>query len=265
MQLFYRELKAHRKGLFFWSLGMAFLVASDIAKFNAYKTSGTSLSSLIDKFPKSVQIIFGINGFDLSKASGYYGVLFLYLALMATIHAVLLGAEIISKEERDRTAEFLLVRPIGRRAVLRSKLFAGFCNLIVLNFVTLISSLIFISYFNKGNPLAHTVFIFMGGIFFLQLIFFTIGIAVATVRSKPKSSATIASSILLTTLILSYLIDFNDRFSSLKIFTPFKYFDAKTLLQQNGLDPKYVVLSLCIIVALLIISFTSYSKRDIDC
>ena len=49
--------------------------------------------------PKSLQAIMGTNSLDLSSVIGYYGLLYLYLVVMAGIHASMLGANIISKEE----------------------------------------------------------------------------------------------------------------------------------------------------------------------
>ncbi|MFI5270549.1 MAG: ABC transporter permease subunit [Candidatus Saccharimonadales bacterium] len=265
MQIFKRELRAHRLGLLFWSLGMIFLVVSGMAKFAAYQTSSTSLNALMNTFPHSMQVLFGINGFDLTKASGYYGVLYLYLALMAGIHAVLLGAEILSKEERDRTVEFLLVRPLSRSKILSEKIFAGFCMLVILNFLTLVSSLLSMAHYNHGNALASTIFVMMSGIFFIQIIFFAIGIAVAAIRTRPKASSTIASSILLGGLIIYYLVEFNSSFQNLKYLTPFQYFDGKVLLKNGSLDPLYVFLSLAIVLILSFMSFARYRSRDMDC
>ena len=45
---------------------------------------------------------------------------------MATVHAAMLGADIISKEERDKTAEFLFVKPISRNKIIISKLLGSF-------------------------------------------------------------------------------------------------------------------------------------------
>lgn len=244
---------------------MIFLVVSGMAKFAAYQTNSTSLNALMNTFPHSVQVLFGINGFDLTKASGYYGVLYLYIALMAGIHAVLLGAEILSKEERDRTVEFLLVRPLPRSKILSEKIFAGFCMLVILNFITLVSSLLAMAHFNHGNALAATIFVMMGGIFFIQIIFFTVGIGVAAMRSRQRASATIASSILLVAFIIYYLVEFNSAFINLKYLTPFQYFDAKVLLKNGSLNPIYVFLSLAIVLILTLTSFQRYRSRDMDC
>ena len=62
--------------------------------------------------------LLGFSDLDLSKVSGYYGMLFIYLLLMATIHAAMLGATIIAKEERDKTSEFLFVKPVSRSKVI---------------------------------------------------------------------------------------------------------------------------------------------------
>ena len=98
MNIFKRELKAHRWGLLFWSLGMISLVASGMAKFAAYEQAGQSVEDIMAALPKAVQVIFGLSGFDLTKASGFYGILFLYVAVMAAVHAVLLGSGLVSKE-----------------------------------------------------------------------------------------------------------------------------------------------------------------------
>jgi ABC-2 type transport system permease protein len=264
MNLFFRELKSHRKGLFFWCLGMAALVGSGMAKFAAYQDNGFSFNQLLDQFPKTMQVIFGLNGFDLTKASGFYGVLFLYIALMAAVHAVLLGSEIIAKEERDKTTEFLFVRPISRTKIITSKLAAGLCDLIILNAITLASSVIFVDYFNKGASVTKDILVLMAGLFFLQLIFFFIGMAVAGASKKPKTSASVATSVLLFTFILSYLIDFNSRLDFLKYFTPFKYFDARVLVASGRLDPVYVAISLAVIASLAYTTYSTYQGRDLN-
>ncbi len=107
MNIYRREMKAHRWGLLFWCLGMLFLVMSGMAKYAAYKGAGQSVAEIMAGIPKSMQVIFGLSGFDLTKASGFYGILFLYMAVMAAVHAVLLGASVIAEEERDKTSEFL--------------------------------------------------------------------------------------------------------------------------------------------------------------
>lgn len=263
MNVFLRELRAHRNGLIFWSIAMIFTVVSGIAKFSAYQTGGQSLASIVDQFPKTMQTVFGLTGYDLSTASGFYGVLFLYIVLVATVHAVLLGSEIIAKEERDKTSEFLFARPISRSRAITAKLSAGLINLVVINIVTLLSSLYFINYFTKGNTVS-SVYILMLAMFILQLIFFSIGSAFAGVIKKRKASASIATSVLLVTLILMFLINLNSRLEFLKYLSPFKYFEANAIQLHNSLNLTYVVISAVLIVISIFITYFAYSKRDLN-
>src|SRR5512137_2892016 len=137
MNVFLREMKAHRWGLFFWCIGIVLLVYAGMAKYAAYSAAGQSVVEVMDQLPKAIKVVFGLSGFDLGTAAGFYGVLFLYLAVMAAVHAVLLGAHLIAKEERDHTSEFLFAKPASRSKVITGKLLAGLVNLIVFNLVTL--------------------------------------------------------------------------------------------------------------------------------
>jgi len=265
MNVFIRELKVNRYPLLAWSVGVVLLIYSGMLKFAGYQSSGQSINQILDQLPKSVQAILGLNvGIDLSSAKGFYAILFFYIILVATIHSSLLGAGIISKEERDRTSEFLFVKPIPRAKVLTAKLLAAFCNILVLNLVTLVSSVCLVAIYNKGASATHDIILLMAGMFFLQLIFLSLGAAIAGISIKPKGSASIASAILLFTFLLSIFIDFYSKLENLKYLTPFKYFDAKSVLTSGKLDPFYLVLSAIIAVVLVATTYLFYTKRDLD-
>jgi len=243
---------------------MLAMVGSGMAKYGAYQSSGTSINTLMRQLPKAVQVIFGMSGFDLSKAIGFYGVLYMYLIVMATIHAVVLGSEIISKEERDRTSEFLFAKPVLRSKIITAKLLAALATMIVLNIVTLVSSILVVGYYNTAGSVTHDILTLMAGMFFLQLIFLSIGMSIAAISKKPKAAASMATAVLLVTFILSIIIDINSKLQFLKYVTPFKYFDAKNILPSGELDRVYIALSGVIIVALLTATFRFYAKRDLS-
>jgi ABC-2 type transport system permease protein len=264
MNIFIRELKAYKWGLFFWSFGMFALIASGMAKFSAYSASGQSANDIFGMFPRSVQVIFGISGFDLSKVSGFFGILFLYIALMGTIHAVLLGSDIISKEERDRTSEFLYVKPIDRARVLTFKMLAGLFDIVVLNLVTLFSSIYFVKQFSGGQSVNKDIEILTVALLFLQLIFFFVGFAVSAGSRKPKAAASTATTVLMLTFIISFVVELNDKLNFLKYLTPFEYFNARNILADGHLSPLYVSISIIIIAILIFVTYPTYRNRDLN-
>jgi ABC-2 type transport system permease protein len=200
---------------------------------------------------------------DLSKVNGYYAMLFLYLLLMATIHAGMLGATIIAKEERDKTSEFLFVKPVSRSTIITAKLAAAFTNIVIFNLVTFLSSIVLIGKYSKGVAVNGDIALLMAGMFILQLLFLVIGSALAAVKRKPKTAASLATGILLLTYMLSIVIDLNENMDSLKYFTPFKYFEAKNIMYGGGLDSICVVISIVLITALSIVTYVFYKKRDL--
>jgi ABC-2 type transport system permease protein len=262
MNIFLREMKAHRWNLIFWSLGMIFMVMAGMAKFAAYEQAGQTAADLMAQLPKGMQVIFGLSGFDLMKASGFYGVLFLYLAVMGSVHAVLLGANLISKEERDKTSEFLFAKPVSRATTLTGKLLAGFAQVVILNAVTWASSLYFVGYYGKGEAVGREIALLMVGLLFLQVIFLSIGAVVAGVARKPRFASGRATSVMLVTFLLYYFVNMDSKLEFLKYFTPFKYFDA-ALVMKDGLDPVFIVISLVIIAAALVGTYRFYEARDL--
>ena len=265
MNIFIREMKAHRKSLIIWCIGMLFLVSSGMAKFVALNVAGgQNMNDLMAKMPKSMQTIFGTGSFDLSKASGFYGVLFLYLVLMATIQAAMIGSDIVSKEERDKTSEFLFAKPISRNKIVTQKLLAALLNIIIINIMTLISSIVIVGKYSKGEAVTGKIMILMSAMFILQLIFLFVGTALAAISKNPKTAVSGATGILLFTYILSVLIDMNTSFANLKYITPFKYFDAKSLMYGGGFNSFFVILSIVIIAILLCITYIFYRKRDLN-
>ncbi len=263
MNVFIREMKANTKSLIIWGIAIVLMIVSSMGKYASLSLSGQSVNDLMGQMPNSLKAIMGLGTFDLSTASGYFGVLFIYLAVMTTIHAVLLGANIISKEERDRTSEFLFIKPASRDRIIAAKLIASLVNILMINLVTLSSSILLVQKYAEGETVAGDLTRLMMGMFIIQLIFLFIGTAIAAISENPKSATSISSGILLSTFILSIVIDMNARLASLKYFTPFKYFDAKNIMYGRGFEFVYLAISVVLIAFLVRMTFISYKKRDL--
>jgi ABC-2 type transport system permease protein len=264
MNVFWREMKAQRKSLIIWCIGIILLIISGMNKYGSFSGTGESMNDLMADMPKSMQVFMGSGGFDLSKVSGYYGVLYLYLILMATIHAVMLGATIIAKEERDKTSEFLFVKPMSRKTIITSKLAAAATQLLIFNLVTFISSSIVVQNYGEGEgDILYVITLLMIGMFILQVLFMVIGSGVAAVLHHPKRAGSLSTGILLLFFVLSIATDLNENLNGLKYMTPFKYFDAKDLMDSGGLDPIFTSLSLLFIGVLIIITYVFFQKKDL--
>jgi len=264
MNIFNREMKAHRKSLIIWGIGIILMIFSGMGKYTTLYSTNNSMNDVMAKMPNGLKAIMGGGFFDLSKASGFYGVLFLYLVLMATIHAAMLGADIISKEERDKTFEFLMVKPISREKIITSKLLAALLNIVIFNIINFVFSIIIVSKYAKGESVIGNIAILMVGMFILQLMFLLIGTAIAAISKNPKTASSLSTAILLSTFMLSIIIDLNEKLINLKYLTPFKYYEAKNLMYGGGFNAIFLIISFLIIVICFFITYIFYKKRDLN-
>ncbi len=263
MNIFLREMKANLTSLFFWSLGMLFMIIGGMAKFATYVNSGQSITDLISQIPATLRAVLGFGDFDLTKASGFYGMLYLYLLLMTTIHAAMLGSNIIAKEERDKTTEFLMVKPMSRSRILTAKLAAGLANIALLNLVTMALSISIVGQYSTGEAITGDILILMAGMFILQVVFLFLGAGISAVSRDPKISASIATTVLLGAYLISVAVDMSSSLNALRYLTPFKYFEAAPLMATGGFDVISVMLSLGIIIVSGFATYYFYNRRDL--
>ena len=257
-------MKSHRKSLVFWSIGVFLMVASGMVKYESLSSSGQPMNEMLAGMPKSLLAVLGIGEFDISTATGYYGLLFIYLLLMATIHAAMLGATIIAKEERDKTTEFLFVKPVSRNQIITAKLLAAFVNILILNLVTFISSVLLVGKYSDGGVVTGDIAITMAGMFILQILFMVIGSSLAAVKKNSKAAASLATGVLLLTYVISVAIDLNENIEGLKYLTPFKYFEAKSVMFGAGFELIFVLLSVVLIAGLTVVTYVFFKKRDLN-
>lgn len=262
MNVYIREMKAHRKSLIIWCIGMIALIGSGMGKFAGFSSSGQSMNELMAQMPKSLQAFLGVGSLDMSTASGFYGVLFLYIVLLTTIHATMIGATIISKEERDKTVEFLFVKPMPRKKIIGIKLLAALTQVGILSIITWSASLLIVGRYSEGESIISDIGITMFGMVILQVLFLVIGTAIAASTKKPGKAATLAAAVLLVTFILSFAIDLSEKIEGLKYLTPFKYFEAKNVMDA-GLELIFVGISVVLIGVLAVSTFVLYDKRDL--
>lgn len=263
--IFYREILSRRASILFWSLGMFLLVASGVAKFYGYSDNGHSnINQMLGMFPHSLQVLFGLNGFDLTRPTGAYGILFMYVVLTVAVHATLLGVGLITSEEQNKTAEFLFTKPVSRAHILWSKVSAGLVVLGIINLVTLASSLVIVDHYSKTASGNGELLLLDAALFFLQLLFFTFGATIAAINRDVKSAAGRATALLVGFFVLYFAINLNGNIEYLKYFTPFKYYEAQLLLRDHHLDLSSVGLTALLLAICLSITYIFYKKRELS-
>ncbi len=262
MNIFIRELRANLKSLLIWSIIITFLIIMSAAKFSGF-ASDPEMLKMLDSMPPALLDALSMSAFNLTTLSGFYGVMFIYFALMAAIAAAMWGSDIISKEERDKTVEFSLVLPVSRSRVITAKALAALVNCVAFVLITWGVSLVAVRSYHPDQAFYDFLALEMRAIFAIALIFLAIGLLLGCAMKRYKRSASVAVAIILVAYFVSIITVMQERLDFLKYFTPFKYFDAGELFRSGRMDSTYLVLSAAIIVVCVTAAYWIYNRRDL--
>ncbi|RMG94324.1 MAG: ABC transporter [Chloroflexi bacterium] len=262
MNIFLRELRANLKSLIIWSVIMGLLIVIAAGKFAAYE-GNPELLAILDSMPSAMLDAFSLRAFNLTTLSGFFGVMFVYFGLLGAIAAAMWGSDIISKEERDKTAEFSLVLPVTRSRLVTAKALAALVNCIAFVLITWGLSLVAAQQYNPDQAFYEFLALEMQAMLTIELIFLAIGLLLGCALKQYKRSSAIAISIILATYFMSILSGMQEDLDFLKYFTPFKYFDAGKLFRTGKMDGTFLLISAVIIVVSLAGAYWSYNRRDL--
>ena len=262
MNIFLREVKANFRSLLIWGVVTILFIFMGITKFSAYE-GNPELLEILDTMPAAILEAFRFNAFNLTTITGFYGVMFGYFSLIATISAAMWGSDIISKEERDKTVEFTLTLPITREKLVTSKILAAVVNCICLLLIIWGASMAAVAQYNPDSAFYEFLALSMVSLFIIQMVFLSVGIFLGCSMKQYKRAGAVAVSILLGTYFLSIISGLNENLEFLKIFSPFTYFNPATLLHESTIDVGYVFLSLGIVAVLIMGGYYTYARRDL--
>ena len=140
LELVSGPLRAMRRATFWWSLGLAALVAGTISVWPAFRGS-SGISQAIDQLPSGVVQAFGLADFGTPAGFLRANLYDFFLPLLIVIAAVVLANGQTASEEAAGRLELYLAQPIDRRAVLLCRAIAGLIALVVISVVLLIVQL----------------------------------------------------------------------------------------------------------------------------
>jgi ABC-2 type transport system permease protein len=170
---------------------------------------------------------------------------------------------LVSVEEREWTAEFLLAKPVGRRQILTSKLLAALSGLILTDVVVWIASLVCIQLF-KGDATYETgsLLLLLLSVVPFQLFFLAVGLVVSLLVKRIRSVTPYSMALGFGMYVLSAFGDMLGE-SALEKITPFKHFEPRYIIQHGAYDLPLVLVSVSVIVISVIGSYVLYTRRDI--
>ncbi|MCF7924658.1 MAG: ABC transporter permease [Candidatus Izimaplasma sp.] len=258
------EFKRNYKSLILWTAIIAGLAGLMLFLFPAFENSFEDMEEFIDIYPPEFLEAFGMGegGLDMTEIYGWFGIEgYLFVTLIGGSYAAILGGSILSKEEDDKTVEFLLSKPISRTKVLFGKVIVVGINLFILNLVVSIVLLIAFSIFAKLNVAVWLLYSFAPLI--LQAIFASLSLLVSIFVTKSRKVLSIALGLVIGLYVVDLISKLTEEAEFLKYITPYEYVNAPTIVNDHMIKPLYLLLSVLIIGIAIVFTWRLYLKKDI--
>src|SRR3989304_6296541 len=145
--IYRHELRTRLRSVVIWSLAVTAIVLFYFSFFSVFADQAALMNQMLERFPPQLRAAFGMDAMDLSTVLGFYSFIFLFVQLCLAIQAGNYGFGLVSIEESELTADFLLSKPVSRTQVLTSKLLAALTSLSLTNAVIWASSFASIAVF----------------------------------------------------------------------------------------------------------------------
>ncbi len=264
MNLYLREFNRNKKELLIWTVIISTLLIMVMAFYPSISKDIQMYEQMIETLPKPVIAMFNLDDLSMGDLFGYYSLQgFLIFGLMGSIYVMILSSGILSKEEGDKTIEFLLSKPISRREVITSKLLCYLTNIIILNIV--ISIVIFISFkFVSEESFSMKTFILISlAPLFIQLIFSAIGFLISVFITKSKKITPFSMIVVFVAYFLGVMSDINSNMEFLKYLSPFEYFKPGDIVLNNQIDINSIIVLVSVNIVCIALTYFIYQKKDI--
>jgi len=263
MNIYLHEFKTISRSVITWSIAIFLLILVYMSLFSSFASDAEALNEMMAEFPEEFLAAFGMNGVDMSTVLGFFGIIILFCQLCVAIQAANYGFSLVSVEERELTADFLLTKPIGRRTILTNKLLAALSGLTITNIVIWISSLAFISIFRDGRPYeTRTLILLLLTIAFMQLFFLSVALVISLFKKRIRNVTPYSMGLVFGLYIISA---FSGMLGDAKLenITPFKHFEANYIVANEAFNVPLVLISVTLIIISVVGSYILYSRRNI--
>lgn len=261
MTVIRHELKQSRISLIIWTAAIGFLLAVCIFMFHEMNGEMNEVNEVFSSMGSFTQA-FGMDKVNFGTLLGFYAVeCGNILGLGGAFFASLCAISVLSKEEKERTAEFLLTHPVSRVSVVAEKLISVILQIVILNVVVYVITASSIALIGEEVPwqeitLMHTAYLILQ----LELAGICFGVSAFLRRGSIGTGLGIA----VIMYFLNIIANLTESAEFLKYITPFGYADGAEIVRNVSLDMNMIAIGLAFAVVGILAGFIKYCRKDIS-
>lgn len=260
MTLIKHELKQGWKSLLIWTISIGFFVAICVFMYPEMESEMEGVNDMFSSMG-SFTAAFGMDRLNFGTLIGFYAVeCGNILGIGGAFFAALLGISALAKEEKERTAEFLLTHPVSRVRIITEKLASVMLQILTMNIVILLLSIISITAIGEEIP--------WNEICLLHLSYFLVQVELAGIcfgisAFMRRGGLGIGLGIATVMYFLNIIANISENAEFLKYITPFGYAEGADLIADMHLDSGKVIFGMAFFLIGIIFSYVKYIHKDI--
>ena len=261
MTILKHELRRCRFPFWIWTGAIGFLLAVCIFLFPEMKGEMEDVSEVFSSMG-AFTAAFGMDRLNFGTLNGYYAIeCGNVLGLGGAFFSALLAAGMLCKEEKERTAEFLLTHPVTRERVVTEKLLAALLLITAMNLIIYALAVGSILAIGETVPwrelnLQHLAY------WLLQLELAGICFGVSAFLRRGSTGVGLGIAVMLYFMNLIANISKSVRF--LNYLTPFGYCTGADIVSAGKLNLGMVTVGIVISAVGIIAAFVKYMHKDIQ-
>ncbi|MBM3152328.1 MAG: ABC transporter permease [Chloroflexi bacterium] len=261
--IFVHEFRARLKSVIIWSASLTALVIFLFSIYPSFSEEAALIQQMMSRFPPALLEAFGMNKLDLSSLLGFFGFLFVFVQLCLAIQAGNYGFGLVSIEESELTADFLLSKPVSRTQALASKLLAALSSLLLTELVIWADTYITIGLFGGGREYsASTLILILVSMTILQLFFLSVGLVISLLVRRVRNVTPYSLGLGFGTYVLAAFSGILGE-AKLEYITPFKHLDPSYIIKNGAYDTPLALINGAVTLIALGVSYWRYIRRDI--
>ena len=184
MNIYLHELKVNCKSVLTWVGVAILLMLLYVAFYSSFGADMDSFVKLMESMPEGMKSAMGVDISIIGSILGYYAFILTVILVCMGIQAINLGLSILSKEERGKTADFLLTKPVSRIKVITTKILASLTIILFINIILFISNYLILLIVG-GEAFNFEVYTLLTlPILFIQLLFWSLGFLISVILKK---------------------------------------------------------------------------------
>jgi ABC-2 type transport system permease protein len=261
MTILLQEIKQQKVAILIWSLSIGLLIAVCVLMYPEMKSEMDGVNELFASMG-SFTAAFGMDRLNFGTLIGFYAVEGgNILAIGGAFFAAITAISALLKEEKERTAEFLLTHPVSRAKVVTGKLLSVYAIILILNAIVLVCSLLSVAIIGEEIDLGLVLLFHLA---YLLMQFVIAGICFGISAFLSRSGIGIGIGIAAVMYFLNIVANISKDAEVLKYITPFGFCEGADLINDKALNVPYLCVGLCLMAAGIAAAYVKYCRKDIN-